>query len=374
MITIRRARPEDVQEIIALANSVFRPPDSGLSPSMGMQYPLFLSEQNAQNLFIAEDNGRIVAHNGTMPGAILINGHPISMSSMGSVCTHPDYRGQGIGTRVLMSVLDSLREEGLGLLAISGGRGLYTRNGAAHTAGYLNFTIASESYAAEDSLFADLTDVYSVAYSEYCEETVSTIADEIAALYQAESVRYLRTRREFPILLKAAPGAQKYPPDRLIAMCSIGKSAAAYTIGYRQEDDVLRVVEYAGDRLAVGFLVHRMLSDKAVQKLSLDVPTYDRQLAAYLEACEFRGSSRPYASTFMVTNASALWNQVRPIIEERLSECGAALSLNQLPVNCNEGQELLHFLFDAHQRKTYGQPWDSVLPIPLPWVNGLNYI
>ena len=213
---------------------------------------------------------------------------------------------------------------------------------------------------------------YSVAYSEYCEETVSTIADEIAALYQAESVRYLRTRREFPILLKAAPGAQKYPPDRLIAMCSIGKSAAAYTIGYRQEDDVLRVVEYAGDRLAVGFLVHRMLSDKAVQKLSLDVPTYDRQLAAYLEACEFRGSSRPYASTFMVTNASALWNQVRPIIEERLSECGPALSLNQLPVNCNEGQSC-SISIRCSSRKTYGSH-DSVLPIPLPWVNGLNYI
>ena len=127
MITIRRARPEDVQEIIALANSVFRPPDSGLSPSMGMQYPLFLSEQNAQNLFIAEDNGRIVAHNGTMPGAILINGHPISMSSMGSVCTHPDYRGQGIGTRVLMSVLDSLREEGLGTRHIRWQRAIHQK-------------------------------------------------------------------------------------------------------------------------------------------------------------------------------------------------------------------------------------------------------
>lgn len=373
MITVRRARPEDVEEIIALANMVFRPPDSDLSPSMGLQYPLFLSERNAENLFIAEDNGRIVAHNGTMPGTILINGHPISMSSMGSVCTHPDYRGQGIGTRVLMTVLDSLREEGVGLLAISGGRGLYTRNGAAHTAGYLNFTIASENYAAEDTFFAGLASMYSVAHCEYCEEA-TPFADEMAAIYQAEPVRYLRSRREFPILLEAAPGAYKYPPKRLIAMCSIGKCAAAYAVGYLQEDDVLRVVEYAGDRLAVSFLLQKMLSEEAAQKISLDVPAHDGQLISYLEALGLKGNSAPYSSTFIVTNASALWNHIRPVIEERLSECGLALSLDQLPVNSNDGQELLHFLFDAHQRKTYGQPWDSVLPIPLPWVNGLNYI
>lgn len=371
MITIRKARPEDVREIIALANLVFRPPESGLLPSMGLQYPLFLNEQNADNLFIAEDNGKVVAHNGIMPGRILINGHPVSMSSMGSVCTHPDYQGQGIGTKLLHTVLDFLCKQGVGLVSISGGRGLYTRNGASHTAGHLSFSMDLESNSAQNALYSDFSGIYSVGYHE---EPVPPIVNEMAALYQAEPVRYLRSRREFPVLLKAAPGIRQYPPRLLIASCCTGKGLAAYTVGYRVGDDKLRVVEYAGDRFAVGFLVHRMLSDGVTRRMSLDVPMYDCQLVSYLESCGFRGNSEPYPSTFIVTNTRALWHQIRPVMEERFSECDSALSVDQVPVDYDDGQELLHFLFDSHERRTYGDPWDSVLPLPLPWVNGLNYI
>ena len=55
----------------------------------------------------------------------MIYGHKISMASMGAVCTHPEYQGRGIGTRLLYETFNGLERDGVSVVTISGGRGLY---------------------------------------------------------------------------------------------------------------------------------------------------------------------------------------------------------------------------------------------------------
>lgn len=397
MVLTRRARPEDVEEIINLANLVFRPRSSGLTPSMGLQYPFFLSAQNAENLFVAEDGGRIVAHNGIMKNTVQINGHKISMASMGAVCTHPDYRGQGIATQLLLEVLSALRDEGIALLTISGDRGLYMRNGADYTSLKKTFVLTRDSDKAEAvKSQCELPEALAIVYHQ---KTIGTIADEMAELYQKEPVRYSRPKWQFPTLIKAAPGVNDvpYPPYMAAGTLRIGGCLTAYVLGYIKESK-FQVMEYAGERLAVGRLLHQLLTDLEVDKVTVDVPAHDCQLTAYLEACGHRGEPKPYPFTFVVTNAETLWNQVQPVIQERIRISGLkarlkaglddslgepsdqqanddlARSQGKPPVDMEDGKALLHFLFDVENRMKYGEPWDSVLPLPLPWPGGLNYI
>lgn len=411
MITTRRARPEDVQEVVELANLVFRPASSGLNPSMGLQYPLFLSKRNAHDLFIAEDDGKIIALNGILKNTAVINGHKISIASMGAVCTHPDYRGQGIATRLLHEVLTSLHDEGVALLVISGDRGLYTRNGADFTSLKKRFTLTRGACDTDRvQAYGELPGMLSVTYYG---KAITLVAEKFGELYQREPVRYLRPKWQVPILIKAAPGVNDVPyPPRLRAAASwVGECLSAYVLG-SVKDNKFRVMEYAGDPVTVGILLQKMLTDSGITTVTVDVPIHDFQLTAYLEACGHKGEAEQYPFTFIITNTAVLWSQIQPILQERAkaicpnarlevglndSPPGESKSDSQrnrrsgiehescpksdmdqtryeAPIDLNDGKALLHFVFDVENREQYGEPWDPILPLPLPWPGGLNFI
>jgi hypothetical protein len=70
-IKFSSATSDQIREIIDLANMVFMPnhaPNSG----MGDMFPLFLSEDNACNLYVAVSCGKIVSHMGTYLSTIRV--------------------------------------------------------------------------------------------------------------------------------------------------------------------------------------------------------------------------------------------------------------------------------------------------------------
>ncbi len=60
---------------------------------------------------------------------VSVYGSHLRVGSIGGVCTHPDYRGLGLATRLLDYCTRKLTDEGARLMLISGVRGLYTRAG-----------------------------------------------------------------------------------------------------------------------------------------------------------------------------------------------------------------------------------------------------
>lgn len=119
---------KDLPEIIALANLVFRPQEKSLTTEV----PLMWEKENVEkgNLFVVKENKKIVSLVGLTEEKVDINGYQIEIGNIGSVSTHPEYRGKGYATKLLQQAIKKAKKDGLTYLMISGDRGLYRRAGA----------------------------------------------------------------------------------------------------------------------------------------------------------------------------------------------------------------------------------------------------
>lgn len=120
---------KDIDGAVKLASNVF-------NNDMGKCFPVFLSEKNIGNLVGVKDKGEVTALVGLMPAKISIYGHVLKVGLIGSVCTHPDYRGLGLATKILDVMEKKSIEDGLSAFIISGGRGLYRKFGAVDVGRY----------------------------------------------------------------------------------------------------------------------------------------------------------------------------------------------------------------------------------------------
>ncbi len=129
----RAARPEEVPELIELANLVFRM-SSGRTPTMGEEFPLLLSAGNCDDLYITRIDGRLVSLVGVYRQTMVCDGLEVPVACLGSVCTHPDYRGRGLAGDLTDLAIARARQQGCLLMPISGSRTLYSRRSACQIA------------------------------------------------------------------------------------------------------------------------------------------------------------------------------------------------------------------------------------------------
>jgi len=113
-----------------------------------------------------------------------VYGSPLRIGSIGGVCTHPDYRGLGLATRLLDYCTHKLTDEGARLMLISGMQGLYTRAGCVTAQDLTSMTLnpgqihlGKSGLSLRRATEADLPDC--------------------ARLYQAEVVHFVRCVEEF---------------------------------------------------------------------------------------------------------------------------------------------------------------------------------
>jgi len=368
----RKAKPEEINQIIDLANFVFRI-SRNLEPSMGRQFPFLLSPENASNLHVAVDGGRVVSHIGIRKLTAIINGHKLTVAGMGSVCTHPDYRGQGLATKLLYQTFQSLYEDGVALVKISGNRGLYITNGCMQLENIACYTFDMET--CPHDLVPSIQPEYQYQYIDNPQD--STI---LAEIYQREPIRYQRAKWEFPILFKAMPTV--HPPAGRIHTAVVAhpnnsnEAGIAYVIGYEREPGVYEIIEYAGARLAIPGMIQYLFKAKNMKKVSIKYPAYDNELTQILEPLSPGGRIEELSyMTIKITNEKVLWDQISPIIAERWPDKNSPQSLEELEKVCaKQGRDLVEFLFSDYQRPNYGEEWDKILPIQLPWHLGLNYV
>lgn len=92
--TIRRATPDERDELVALLNDQFLPGTERIA--FDKRLPHLFTEARMPNNFVCVDDGKIVGNIGIYPFGFQAKGIAFNGAGIGQVVTHADYRGTGI--------------------------------------------------------------------------------------------------------------------------------------------------------------------------------------------------------------------------------------------------------------------------------------
>jgi GNAT superfamily N-acetyltransferase len=165
-----------------------------------------------------------------------IFGHPVKVGMIGAVAADPEFRGQGMATRTLHEVFDHHRRGGGQLLMISGGRGLYLRNGARQVGRFLQYRLNLKGRRAGE------VDVEKVGPEG---------APVLSLLHRRKAVRFLRSLEEWQ--LNVAGGRCQGCPSTYWVVRRGGEPTAYFCMPNRPEtkEGLCELREWGGRPLDV---------------------------------------------------------------------------------------------------------------------------
>ncbi|MGE5594091.1 MAG: GNAT family N-acetyltransferase [Betaproteobacteria bacterium] len=397
----RSLTADELPDAVALSTGIFSPGGT----SMGMQFPLLFSPENAGNLRVFSECGRIVSLVGCLRQTIWVDGHPLPVGSVGSVCTKPEHRGRGLAGRLVYDVFAQLEAVGIPLALISGDRGLYKQLGCVEAGCFERFEVAREDWAqAARRSEGSRARGNGVWFRLFQEGDLALLHN----LYQGEPVRFGRTLEEFDRLIWRCPGLKRLFGDERVVVSYRGRldQVSAYVITrLRTAQDgssKLHIVEYAGDREDVIDAISYAVRQDSPSVITLTIPAWDTNSLRLLNAGGLWGlrSTLP-GHTLYVTSVRALMEKLSSYIKERLGthpgtdgftlresgdpESGLArwiLGVGGEEVEIPSRQHLTRLIFGGlsteelqriapHERPR--RVLATVFPVPLP-VPGLNYV
>jgi len=380
----RACRQEELDSAIDLADRVFR---VGWGSSMRDDFPLLFAESNLDRLRVFSDGGRVVSLVGMVERDILLLGTRHVSCCIGAVCTEPDYRGQGLATRLLRDAMERALGEGVDIFLISGGRGLYRRLGFVDVGSYWTCEVDRAALPAK------------------CRYTVRDWRpedmQELVRLRAAEQVRFVRPPDDFVALVGTgkvldAPGEFKIvchrhsgEPVAYLAFQTEGRP------GSEQQGDILAVREVAGSRRAalegLGWLLDRYGRERGV----LDFLDCDVEMKAIAASVGLSLEPHGFHGTVGIIDPVRFWRECRPLFVELLGpeEADRLELTGSGPYELKYGTESLTLpdmsavtrlvFLPRHRRGELepAPPPDSALArllaelLPLPLVDyGLNFI
>jgi ribosomal protein S18 acetylase RimI-like enzyme len=325
--------------------------------------------------------GQPVSLIGVFHNKVGVYGSPLRIASIGGVCTHPDYRGQGLASRLLDYCIRRSIAESARLMLISGIRGLYTRAGNVTAQEFEYVTLRPGQLRLEAGDFT-------------VRPATAADAAPCARIYQAEPVHFVRRVSKFADHFTRR---EEFPKGEDWIVESDGRPLAyCFTRlpwGYAREQGVREVIEYAGSRVALVASLAQVLADLNLRELRLAVPWQDTDLLWLLRQQGLAGDRIPLPEhTMRIINFPGLMADLRPYVQARLpASLRRGLRFEQQDDRCAivRGHERLELDGAAMTRLVMGIPagqttkavttspvLDEIIAalFPLPsFLPGLNY-
>ncbi|WP_152396813.1 GNAT family N-acetyltransferase [Paenibacillus guangzhouensis] len=380
MVEIRQLESkQEWNEAIALSDATFRDHDHR---SMGEAYPFVFSSSLGQS-YGAFVDGQLVSFMGLVPAVIRIGPASLQVYSLGSVCTHPDYRGQGIAGDILNEIFTHIDRAEASLLFVSGGRSLYSRAGC-----YPFGSVVGYRYDASRLVGTECGVLH---HQLIVREIQSTDWFQLHHLTQAESIRYEQSVWDLAQLIEAGAVASnmKQTMHSLVAERE-GKIHAfiVYSVPSAISQEGGPVVHhYAGDRAMIQLLFEQAIRTHVLSELNITVPAHDHSMQEQLK--DVPHEDRKCGGTLKMIRSERLLEQIRPYLVERSQEIAAALTVssqengNTLIAIGEQAvevtpEELMDVLFGSTAAISMEEEvrtlFSNVFPIPLPFNGGLNFI
>jgi predicted N-acetyltransferase YhbS len=362
-------RPDELFDLVELANRVFRGKRSG---DMGQEYPLVFEAPNTQNLRVARHGGRLVSHVGICIRDASILGARLRVASIGAVATDPEHRGHGLASRLMEDARRHALQQGASLMLISGGRGLYHRLGYVTVGAFQSYIVPA----------GDADTGFQVA--EFRPEDLRAIV----SLYQAEPIRFFRPVDDWHKLV-AASMLMNQPADLLVI--SRANAIVAYA-GVQRPASTGReacVLEIGGSRTALAATLPGIARKYGVTGSEVVTWPSDAEWRAQASDRGWTWSLIPFTGTLGIIDAERFFRAVRPLLEERTGELriepageGARLTARGETMTLETMGQVTALVFGGDTEEAEAPPpvppalrpvIDAAFPIPLLWY-GYNYV
>lgn len=384
----RALHSHEFEALRRLTDIVFR-------PGMPEQYPQLFNTDNLDNLTVCFDGPTCTSHVGMVQRNALLMGCPIRVCCIGAVATHPDYRNLGLASACFDNAVRKAYSDGVDVMIVSGGRGLYTRNGCLHV---------GRDYRVK-------TDAEATELPNLCEVTIRPMRNEdlplVAECYRREPVRFLRPPDDY-VYFTQSGWAMNAPSeiltiheavtdcdnDSVVGSAQAAGSFLAYVILRKAEaGSTTSLVEFGGDRTAVLAALPEIMTRYGLAGLNWQVQGSDFVMKAICERSGLELAPTSASGTVKLINFSQLMSRMRP----RFAELLGAAAADRLRFEQN-GDEYIFALGDEQtvldrDVATYavfgglaglpdplqsapgllGDALRAILPMPTLWY-GINYV
>ncbi|MCD6465170.1 GNAT family N-acetyltransferase [Candidatus Bathyarchaeota archaeon] len=375
----RAAKPEELIDVVNLVNSVFKIKPG--SPSILMDlFPQLFNMDNLENLRVITYDGKLVSHVGIWEGELLIYGCWFKVGMIGSVCTHSNYRNRGYASALVRDAFSKMKRDGIDLVLVSGFRNLYRRVGCVEAGKVYTYNIP------RGKLDLNLDDISIIHYSE-------DLLKDLIEIYHRESVRYRRSLEEFRILLRR--GLQ-YEDLKIYTAINKGRPLAYIAIESFLNKNTPTIIEYAGPRSIILYLIEKLFKTLNINALKLTVPSHDLEMLYLLEKQNLEKISSEAPASMAIINPQSFLEKIQPYLEEKIGEKESRrfihdlvhekirLYLNGEETSFLDSRALTLLFFGAPDKlrappqpevkiKPHAESLSHALPLPTP-VYGLNYI
>ena len=298
----RGASPADAELLGLLASTVFRGAGAA-ADTMPSQFPLLYAESNLPNFRIICRDSKPVSGVGIRISDALCLGHPFKIGSVGSVCTYEEDRDKGLATLLMHDAERHMRREGVDLVIVSGGRGLYRR---------MKYELAG------------LVRHYQVSAGEVPQGLSWREADDsdvgaLAQIYARKPVRFRRPLEDFAATLSAFRFQTRAGPGRTVIAENGGRVTTYLSMLRRHRDGSLQLEtsETGGDADAIIDLAAALARDEKVDSFDLAAPGAHEDLRLACERRGFASVREPENGTFKLLEPARFVDKMRPLFADR---------------------------------------------------------
>lgn len=383
MQELRGTSKEEYESVIGLINQVFRI-GKNFAPTMHLEYPLLLSRENAENMRVILEDGLPVSTVSYHISDIIIEGASLKAASVGSVCTHPDYRGRNYASLLMDDAEARMMRDGVDIMLVSGDLNLYKRRGCTSVGGFRRAVLRPVQRKDDISLV----------------ELNGENMTEAARMYHMEPVRFLRSYDQFVRLQESVEAHRNIYDYKSFMVMRKGKAAAYFIAKMTVGTDAAVIREFAGDRRTVLNGVYKFMVMQGLEQCTLAFPQQD-MMNLLLEEDGLTVEGQDQQGTIKIMNFASLMNSLKPYLRQYLpdetvgrlefAEPGGKYVISfedeSLVI---EGRDLLGQLLFGQtaqgglmdcfiQRELADKPkllsiLKTVFPVPLPWTENLNFV
>jgi predicted N-acetyltransferase YhbS len=368
----RAVRPDELEALRRLTDVVFR-------PLMPEQYPQLFNVPNCENLRVCFHGDRCVSHVGMVHRGASILGCQIKVCCIGAVATDPDYRGKGLASLCFHDAVRKADEDGVDVMLVSGGRGLYTTNGCQHAGLHYKAVID----AAQDGMgCGDIV----------VSEALPADMPEIQECYRAEPVRFTRLQADYDFF--AQSGWAMNAPSRFLVLRSATSELLGYVVLRAPEPGKASTLsEFGGDRSAVARAVPVIIDRYQLSGVNFQVQGFDMAMLARCREAGWALSLVSASGTIKIINVSRLMQKLTPLFseradpetalrlkaEERGTDCVFDLDGDKAVISRDDTVRLIFGIHEHYDKILENQSGAcatllrKILPVPALWY-GINYV